>query len=367
MIPATLAVGVAALAVAIFAPPVLLEAWLTAFLTLAGLSVGALGALAVGHLLREDWLDPVRAPLEAGARTLPLAAFAVLPVLAGLDALYPWAGPAPPSMPAPRDAWLSPWPFRLRLVAVLALWCGLAWLLTRPSRPDNRFAALALALLVPSVTLTAQDLSLSRDPTWWGSLQGITVVVEGITAALAAAALATLLRGRMPDGETGAGEALERALLALGLAAIWLWFTQFIVVWMADLPEEAGWYLRRMEGGWDWLKLGVAVPALLLALVLAAPPRHRAWRMGAVCILLLVSHLAHLWWVVRPDAPVARPPLWLDAAVLAGLGLAWFAAWFAGLRQVGVSPTDPAPDPARAPAPPAAPPPAPPPARASAR
>ncbi|MBX9701406.1 MAG: hypothetical protein K2X74_18375 [Acetobacteraceae bacterium] len=343
--PAALAVGLAALAVAFHGSPMLLEAWLTAFLTLAGLSVGALGALAIGHLLREDWLDPVRAPLEAAARTLPLAVLAALPVLAGLEVLYAWAGPAPPAMPAPRDTWLSPWPFRIRLMAVLALWCGLAWLLTRRSRPDKRIAALVLALLVPSVTLAAQDLSLSRDPTWWGSLQGIAVVVEGITAALAAAALASLLRGRMPDGETGAGEALERGLLALGLAAIWLWFTQFIVVWMADLPDEAGWYVRRMSGGWELLKLGVAVPALLLALALAAPPRHRPWRMGAVCALLLVSHLAHLWWVVRPDAPVARPPLWLDAAVLVGLGLAWFAAWRAGLRWQAVTRADPAPGP----------------------
>lgn len=356
--PAALAIGIAALAAAILAPPVLLEAWLTAFLTLAGLSVGALGALAIGHLLREDWLDPVRAALEAGARTLPLAALAVLPVLAGLEALYPWAGPAPPAMPAPRDAWLSPWPFRLRIALFLSLWSGLSWLITRPGRTGKRMAALVLALLVPSVTLAAQDLSLSRDPTWWGSLQGIAVWVEGLTAALATAALVALLRGRMPDGGTGAGEALERALLALGLAAIWLWFTQFIVVWMADLPREAGWYLRRMEGGWGLLKLGVAVPALLLALALAAPPRHRPWRMGAVCLLLLVSHLAHLWWVVRPDAPVAQPPLWLDAAVLMALGLVWAAAWRAGLRQDQVSPAGHAPPPGH---------PAPRPARASAR
>jgi hypothetical protein len=345
MRPAALALGLAALAVAILGPPALLEAWLPAFLTLAGVSVGALGALATGHLLREDWLEPVRAPLEATARTLPLVAMLALPVLAGLEVLYPWAGPAPPPMPAPRGAWLSPWPFRLRMVLFLALWSGLAWLITRPGRPDKRIAALVLALLVPSVTLAAQDWSLSRDPTWWGSLQGIAVWVEGITAALAAAALVALLRGRMPDGETGAGEALERGLLALGLAAIWLWFTQFIVVWMADLPEEAGWYLRRMEGGWGLLKLGVAVPALLLALALAAPPRHRPWRMVAVCLLLLVSHLAHLWWVVRPDAPVVRPPLWLDAAVLAALGLAWAAAWWAGLRRESVSPADHAPPP----------------------
>jgi len=341
-------VTLAALAAALLRPPALLEAWLTPFLAMAGLSAGAIGALAIGHLLREDWLQPVREPLEAMARTAPLVAVMALPVLAAPDLLYPWAGASPPPMPAPRAAWLSPWPFRLRAAAILGLWIWLAWRLGRPGSADKRLAAAALALMAATVTLAAQDWSLSRDPVWWGSLQGFAVWVEGMMAALAAAGLATVLRGRMPHGETGAGEALERGLLALGLTTLWLWFTQFIVVWMANLPAEAGWYLRRAEGAWVWLKLGVAAPALLLGLALAAPPRHRPWRMAAVCALLLVSHLAHLWWAVRPDAPLASPPAWLEAPVLAGLGLAWGLWWRTGMREAVRRPGRAPPRPATA-------------------
>ncbi|WP_270937524.1 hypothetical protein [Falsiroseomonas oryzae] len=334
---AGLAVAFAAALITFLDSPLLLEAWLLAFLLWTGLACGALGALAMGHLLQESWLAPVRAPLDAAARTLPLAVLMGAPVLVGLDLLYPWAGSSPPAMPASRAAWLSPWPFRLRAGAILLLLAVVAYLLTRPGRPDKRFAALTVALLVPSVTIAAQDWSLSRDPSWWGSLQGFAVWVEGITAALAAAALIALARGRMPRGETAEGEALERALLALGLTALWLWFTQFIVVWMADLPAEAGWYLRRVEDHWGIIKLALAVPALLLALALAAPPRHRRWRMATVCVLLLASHALHLWWVVRPDAPLALPPAWLDAAVAAALGLAWAAWWTEEMRRVDVA------------------------------
>jgi hypothetical protein len=333
-IAAALALVLAAGLVVLAGEAALHEAWLTAFLVWTGIAVGALGALAIGHLLREDWLDPVRAPLEAAARTVPLLLIAAVPLLAGLDLLYPWAGPSPTGMPAVRAAWLSPLPFGLRTVLGLVLWSVLAWWLTRPGAGKRR-SAIVLALLLPSVTLAAQDWVLSRDPSWWGSLQGFAVWVEWIMAALAAAALVAVARGGMPGGESGTGEALERALLALGLATLWLWFTQFIVVWMADLPAEAGWYGRRAVGGWGALKLGVAVPALLLALALAAPPRHRRWRMAAVCVLLLASHVAHLWWVVRPDAPVAVPPPWLDAAVLATTGAALAVVLAARRRQAG--------------------------------
>ncbi len=304
----------------------LAESWLTAFLAWQGIATGALGALAIGHLLREDWLDPVRLPLQAAARTLPLVALMAVPMLLVPQLLYPWADEVPPALPPARAAWLEPLAFRLRIPVLLALWIGLAWWLERPGMPKLR-AALVLALLALSVPVAAQDLGASRDVLWWSSLRGFAVWVEGLGAALALAALVSLAGGHMPPGETGEAEALERALLALGLATLWLWFTQFIVVWMADLPVEAGWYLRRAEDGWLWLKFGVAIPALLLALVLAAPPRHRPWRLAAVCLLLLVSYLANLWWAVRPDAPLGDPPPWQDAAVLGGLGLAW-AAWF---------------------------------------
>lgn len=344
--------AIAALLAALLAPPTLLEAWLVAFLAFASIAAGALAALAMGHLLSEEWLAPVRAPLEAAALTLPLVALMAIPVLVGLEVLYPWAGADPPDMPAPRAAWFTALPFRLRAALFLALWAALAWFLAQPGAEDKRRSAVVLALLLPSVTLAAQDWAMSRDPTWWGSLQGFAVLVEGVMAALAAAALASLARREMPAGEAGAGEALERALLALGLATIWLWFTQFIVVWMADLPAEAGWYLRRTADHWGIVKLGVAVPALLVALLLAAPPRHRRWRMASVCVLLLVSHAAHLWWVVRPDAPQVLPPAWLDAALTAALGAAWLAWWLAAIQRRALiladRPSPPGPAPATA-------------------
>ncbi len=335
---AAILVAAAAIGVALFGEPVLAEAWLTAFLLWAGLSAGALGALATGHLLREDWLAPVRAPREAAARAMPLVPRLALPLLIAPALLYPWAGADPPPIPAPRAAWFQPWPFRVRGAAVLATWTALAWLLTRPGGPGKRLSAMSLGGLAFSVTLAAQDWSLSRDPVWWGSLQGFAVWIESVMAALAAAALVSLARGEMPAGESGPGEATERALLALGLATLWLWFTQFIVAWMADQPAEAAWYLRRLEGEWGLVKLGVAVPLLLLALALAAPPRHRRWRMAAVCALLLTSHLAHLWWAVRPDAPLGLPGPWLDGAVVVLLGLGWLGWWRREeRRQVGLA------------------------------
>jgi hypothetical protein len=321
---AALAVALA-VAVAIgFGGPMLAEAWLAGFLLWTLLGVGAIGVLALGHLLREEWLAPIRPPLEAAARSLPLLALMALPVLWSVETLYPWIPDGSGPDEGIRAAMLQPMGFRLRAAGYLLVWAALGWWLARPG-PRPALSAVTLTLLLPTMTLAGFDWVLSRDTAWYPSLQGFSLWVQGLAAALAAAILA----GRThPDSDGLPG--LERALLTLGLAVLWLWFSQFIVVWMADLPEESAWYLRRL-GDWGWVQLGLALPALLLAIALAAPPDHGRWRMVAVCWLLLVQFGAHLWWVLRPDAPVAQPSPWLDLAVATGLGAAWLL-WCLGDR-----------------------------------
>ncbi|MBC4015894.1 hypothetical protein [Siccirubricoccus deserti] len=324
---AGLALALAAGGAAAFGGPEVLEAWLPSFLLWTQFAIGALGVLAIGHLLREEWLAPIRPPLEAMARSLPMLALMAVPVLVAVETLYPWAAPEAGPQQGSRALVLAPLAFRLRALGYLLLWAVLGRALARPGR-HQRLSALTLILLLPSALLAAHDWVLSRDPAWLPSLQGFAIWVEGLAGALALAILAAWRTPPRAEGLPG----LERALLTLALAVLWLWFTQFIVVWMADRPEESGWYLRRL-GDWGWVQLGVALPALLLAISLAAPPDHGRWRMTAVCLLLLVQHVAHLWWVVRPDAPSGAPPPWLDLVVAGGLGFAWVVWWDAEHRR----------------------------------
>lgn len=314
----------------------LLEACLLAFVLAAGLAAGSLGVLMFGHLLGETWLRPVRAPLEAGARLVPLAALLAVPVLLNLDQLYPWAAGGASIEADPRAWWLEPGFFLLRAAAILALWGGLAFLIGRPGR-HRRLSAVGLALLVPSASIAAQDWVMSRDPSWFGSLQGLALFVEQLGLALAAAGLVTLHRRGLPDRPRALG--MERAVLTLAVATMWLWFLQFVVAWAADLPDEAAWYLRR-HGGWAWLMLGLLVPTLAAAIALGALPGTSTWRLALACALLAGQHPGHLLWLLRPDAPRLDSATWLDAAAVAAVALAWATV---SLRARG-----PEPAPARA-------------------
>ena len=279
--------------------PALAEAWLPAFILAVGLTLGALVALALGHLLREAWLAPLHAPLSAMARAAPVLLPLALPLLLAAAALYPWAA-------TPEAGWYDPAVFRWRSLGFLVLWVALGRLLARDHVPA-RWAGAALMALVLTGAVALEDWALSRDQGWTASLQGLALLVEQVAVALALSTL-LVLRGGLPNaGEQalGARSGLERALLVFAIATLWLWFLQFIVVYAANLPQEAAWYLRRSQGGWGWLKVGIALPALLAAIGLALVPLWRDWRLAVVCGLLVAQPLAHLAWVVRPDAALA--------------------------------------------------------------
>lgn len=283
----------------------LAESWLIAFLLLSGLSLGSLAALAMGQLLEEEWVQPLARVLGAMARWMPLAAFLLaLPMVWLAPLLWPWAQPG-----ATPEFWYLPRFVWARSLVLPLLCAGLGWWLSAGA--GRRRGGITLLILLPIAAIAMDDWALSRDPAWNGSVQGVAIVVGQVAGALS---VATLLAG--PPGDAAARTGLSRALLSLAMAVVWLWFTQFIVVYAANIPAEAAWYLRRSEGGWGLLMLGLALPSVLGAVALAILPQWAAWRFATVSVLLLVALLANLIWLVRPEAvPGGASPL-LDAALL---------------------------------------------------
>jgi len=283
----------------------LAETWLIAFLLFSGLGLGSVAALAMGRLLVEEWVEPLQGVLGAMGRWMPLAALVLaLPMYWLAPLLWPWAAPG-----ATPNAWYFPGFVSARSLLLPALWAGLGWWLLAGGARWR--AGIVLLILLPTGAIAMDDWALSRDQAWSGSVQGVAMVTGQVAGALS---IAALLAG--PPGGVAARTGLSRALLSLALAVVWLWFTQYIVVYAGNIPAEAAWYLRRSEGGWGLLKLGVALPAVLGAIVLGILPQWRDWRFVAVCALLVLALLADLIWLVRPDAAPGGTSLLLDLALL---------------------------------------------------
>jgi hypothetical protein len=300
-----------------------MEALYIVFVALAGIAMGSLVVLMVGHLMNEHWLAPVRAEAEAAALTLPLILLLGLVLAFGLGELFPWAG-NPVDLPSARASYLNPGFFMVRSAVYLLICTGLAYWLTH-TRHMRRASAIGLALLTPIMTFSAYDWVLSREPHWWSSLFGFAFGLGQVLAALASAILITLLKAEPAAPKRMAS--LERALLILLLLTAWTWFAQFIIVWLANLPQEVAWYLRRSDDG-NLILLGGSYALMLAAIVILVPSGVSRIAMIVGSALALLHHATHMIWVLQPRGE----PSWLGLGLILTVAVIWIVVYAAVMR-----------------------------------
>ena len=322
-----LAVGVlgalAVLLLALFGTAVM-PSYLGAWLFILALPLGALPVVMGCELLGlpETLLA---ATLRRLVAVMPLAAILALPVLLRLGVLYPSLGTATNGLPA---WWMTPGFFLARAILFLAAWTALCVVFARPvgraPALDARRPLLAAAGLMVHVvmgTLAADDWAQSVEPRFNSSAFGLLLIAAqcSIAVSLAVVMTTTGRRDRM---------ATQHVATALAvLLAIWgfMTFTQFLVVWSANLPREVIWYQHRAAG------LGLAAEysagilcALALATLLPQSFARRAGLVAWVGAALLVMHGLEMLWLVTPAFRSAFTLTLADGlaiAAAAGLGI----------------------------------------------
>jgi len=321
--------------------------WLAALAAGLSIALGALLLVAIASVSGARWFDPLRAFALDVAGTLPLFALLFLVLLPGLGVLYPWVH----ARDSGNAAWLNPAWFLVRAAVYFAIWIGVAltlrrWALARgvdtaapPSARERALAGAALPALGLSLTFAAFDWLMSLDPAWSSTVFGVYWFAGGFLAALAVVTLAAVRQGR----ESGRAARLPAAqgyalgALMLTFAVFWSYiaYSQYFIIWIANVPAEVAWYVPRVRGGWGVVALVVLVGQLalpLLVLLLHAAKRS-ARIMGVVAAWLLVVHYLDTYWLVLPAVhPDGPHPQWLDLSALAAVG-GTASAWIGWLGR----------------------------------
>lgn len=350
-----LIVGAACLALAaagalLFAPGVFFRAYLVGYVFCLGLGLGSLAIVMLHHLTGGAWGVLLRTTLDAGARTLPWMPLAFVPLVFGLTTLYVWADPAAvahdPAL-AEKRAYLNVPFFLARAAAYLLIWAVLAWLITRAVPPVSatearrlrRVSAGGLVVVVLTVTFALIDWVMSLEPHWYSTIYGGMVGTGLVLAAFAfAVAVAMALVPRSRLREVAAPATLNDVgslLFAFVMLWMYLTFSQFLLIWSANLREEVPWYVRRLEGGWQWVALLVVVGSFVLPFgaLLSRAAKRRVRVLGTIAAAIVVVRLIDLFWLVVPGLVGARFTIhWLDVLTLLGLGGLWLALFLAYLR-----------------------------------
>jgi hypothetical protein len=365
-------VGLVLCAIGLMVDPRRLAAsYLAAHITVLTTALGALIFVMIEHTIGAKWFVVLRRVAESAAMALPALAVLFVPVLVAPGAFYSWAGPLDAldagvrTRVLAKQAYLNIPFFDVRAVVYFATWLAFAIALWRLSlRQDGARgteAALAIGrrmravsaggLVAVGLTLTfaAFDWVMSLSPEWFSTVFGVYLFAGGIVAALGLIELlawaglrAGPLRGTVTGEHVGA---VGKLLLTFVIFWAYIAYSQYVVIWIADLPIEVGWYVTRTRGGWGTVALIVIAGqfALPFVLLLSRSLKRRPGAMAALGAWLLVMHALDVYWLVLPAFGAAGQGLhWLDPAALLCVG--GLSTWFS-LSRLAAHATVPGDDP----------------------
>jgi hypothetical protein len=367
-----LIVGVIGIAVcvvgAIFNLDQFWKSYLLGYVFWVGIALGCLAILMLQHMSGGAWGLVIRRLLEGSTRTFPLLALMFVPLAFGVRSIYIWAQPV--ALDAPEAlkhalAHKAPYlnvPFFLgRAVFYFAAWNLMAYFLNKWSldqdhtghRPiTSKLQALSapgLVLYGLTVTFASIDWLMSLEPQWFSTMYGILVMGgQGLSAMAFIIAVVVLLARFEPMSEVIKPKHLHD-LGKLMLAFLMLWayfsFSQFLIIWSGNLPEEIPWYVRRLQSSWKWVGLSLVVLqfALPFALLLSRDLKRNARRLVVVAVAVIVMRFVDLIWMTGPEFHEGAFRIhWMDVIMPVGLGGLWLA-FFA--RQLKTRPLLPIGDP----------------------
>jgi hypothetical protein len=345
-------VGLAALAAAVGlgvgAPRQLMHSYLVAFLFFLSFALGGLFFVLVQFVTRAGWSVAVRRLAENAMMTLPLFLLLFVPVAVYSVHLYPWANTglvAADPLLQEKSGYLNLGFFLIRAAVFFGVWIVLGAVFYRRSVAQDQDGSLAhtrrlqaiaapgLVLLGLTITFAAFDWVMSLDPHWYSTIFGVYFFAGTVVAVTA---LLVLLGGALR--RVGGMDALitvehfhdlGKLLFAFTMFWAYIAFSQFMLIWYANLPEETVWYHHRAEGSWLALSSVLAAGHFVFPffVLMARVVKRRPGLLVGGALWMLAMHYLDLYWLVMPnlEAHGAHPSL-IDLLSFFGVGGLFVAA-----------------------------------------
>lgn len=321
------------------------DAYLAGFLFTAMFPLGSLAILLIHGLTTGGWGQLIRRYAEAAVRTFPLLFILFIPVLLNLRNIYPWAAEhITDPLILKKAAYLNTDGFILRAGIFFIVWTVLAALVRRKSRQHGGsdehsrtrlqlVCGLGMLAYVFSASFAAFDWSMSLTPQWFSTIFGIMTIIGNATGALAFLIIVSGLEVRAGTEKDSVTVQRYHDLGNLALALVMLWaymnFSQFFIIWSANLPEEIVYFLPRYQGGWQWVGIGLILAHFFIPffLLLNRVIKKNVRFLSRVALWILAAAFINQIWTVAPSFVKGAGDLsWLYLS----LPTALFGFWVAG-------------------------------------
>jgi hypothetical protein len=301
------------------APSLLIGFWFC-----LGLSLGCLSLLMLQHMSGGQWGLVSRRIYEAGARLLPFCLVLFIPVVVLAPKIYVWATPEGHAEHAIayRGSYQTVMWFAVRAAIYFAIWLFCLWHLDGWSAAQDRgevavteadtrrfrvISAPGLLIYTLSMSLAAVDWTMSLDPEWYSTIYGlIQVVGQGLSAMAFGVAVLAMLSPREPMNHVLRASHFHdigKLIFALVMLYAYFSFSQFLIIWAGNLPEEIPYYLERLRNGWEPVTILLVFGHFILpfCILLSRDLKRRPNLLARVAWFIVGVRLLTDAWLVAPS------------------------------------------------------------------
>jgi hypothetical protein len=291
------------------------------YMFIASIAVGSLGLVAMEYLVGASWSVPFRRISEFLSSVIPLLVLLIVPIILGMHSLYHWthhdAVEADPILKG-KEPYLNTTFFLIRLAIYFVIWLVFFIIFIRNSQKQDvtrdpkltrssvAFSALFAPLFIITLTFLSIDLVMSLEPHYYSTMFGVYYFAGTLGAAFAALTLIAVIlkqNGYLnPKVSNDQFYSLGTMMFAFVVFWAYIAFSQFVLQWYADIPDETFWYTMRWEGGWKYVSIGLLIFHFVLPFILLLPrsTKTNLQKLKIMAIWLLVAHYLDMYWLVMP-------------------------------------------------------------------
>jgi hypothetical protein len=295
--------------------------YLIMYMFILSISVGSLGLVGLEYISGASWSTPFRRISEFLASVIPLLLILVIPIVFGMHDLFEWTHTevvAEDPILKGKEAYLNTPFFLVRVGVTYALWMLFYFIFIRNSRKQDttkdpnltrtsiRFSAVFAPLFMITLTIAAIDFIMSLEPHWFSTMFGVYYFAGTVLAAFAALTLISVLlkQNGFLDKKISNSHFYSMGVLMFAFTVFWAYigFSQFMLIWYADIPEETFWFMMRTQGTWEYVSYGLLVIHFIIPFIALLPRtvKTNLARLKTMAIWLLFAHYYDLYWLVMP-------------------------------------------------------------------
>ena len=341
-----------------------IRAYLMGLMMWLGVTLGSMAILMLRHLTKGAWGMVIRRILGAAMRNIWVVTVLFIPiwveVFLGHHNLYPWLDPAKiqasDHLRWIAEKYLNSPAFIARSAIYFLVWNLISFFLTKwsreqdsPKAPDHtlRFKAVSgpgILLYGFTISFAAIDWIMSLDPSWISTIYGLLILIGQLLSALCfAIVVERILFKYRPMSELLKPEQVhDHGKFMLAFIMVWAYFSfsQWLIMWAGNLPEEITWYIRRLNGGWGGVGLVLVlfhfvVPFVLL---LSRPFKRDITRLVWLAVWMLLMRWVDLFWIIEPNFSVNFRVTPAEIVVPIAMGGFWLWAFCNNLRAMPLVP-----------------------------